>query len=107
MTEVKEAYILKISDDASNELSNIVRKSFVTYEKNNLKNKYNQYLINFLMNANTNAIEKSFEELEKDGFKSGTFTGGDWTGSLKSRIIFSPAGNSHTNIASITVEYTK
>ena len=44
---------------------------------------------------------------EKDGFKSGTFTGGDWTGSLKSRIIFSPAGNSHTNIASITVEYTK
>ena len=44
---------------------------------------------------------------EKDGFTSGTFTGGDWTGSLKSRIIFSPAENSHTNIASITVEYTK
>ncbi len=44
---------------------------------------------------------------EKDGFTSGTFSGGDWTGSLKSRIIFSPAGNSHTNIASITVEYTR
>lgn len=44
---------------------------------------------------------------EKDSFKSGTFTGGDWSGSLKSRIIFSPAGNSHTNIASITVEYTR
>ena len=44
---------------------------------------------------------------EKDGFTSGTFSGGDWTGSLKSRIVFSPAGNSHTNIASITVEYTR
>lgn len=44
---------------------------------------------------------------EKDRFTSGTFSGGDWTGSLKSRIVFSPAGNSHTNIASITVEYTR
>lgn len=44
---------------------------------------------------------------EKDSFTSGTFTRGDWSGSLKSRIIFSPAGNSHTNIASITVEYTR
>lgn len=44
---------------------------------------------------------------EKDGFTSGTFSGGDWTGSLKSRIVFTPAGNSHTNIASITVEYTR
>lgn len=44
---------------------------------------------------------------EKDSFKSGTFTGGDWSGSLKSRIIFSPAGKSHTDIASITVEYTR
>lgn len=44
---------------------------------------------------------------EKDSFTSGTFTGGDWSGSLKSRIVFSPAGNSHTNIASITVEYTR
>lgn len=44
---------------------------------------------------------------EKDSFKSGTFTGGDWSGSLKSRIVFSPAGNSHTDISSITVEYTR
>lgn len=44
---------------------------------------------------------------EKDRFTSGTFSGGDWTGSLKSRIVFSPAGTSHTNIASITVEYTR
>lgn len=44
---------------------------------------------------------------EKDGFTEGTFSGGDWTGSLKSRIVFSPAGTSHTNIASIKVEYTK
>ena len=44
---------------------------------------------------------------EKDSFTSGTFTGGDWSGSLKSRIVFSPAGKSHTDIASITVEYTR
>ncbi|MDD5891158.1 MAG: hypothetical protein PUC72_01320, partial [Bacteroidales bacterium] len=44
---------------------------------------------------------------EKDSLTSGTFTSGDWSGSLKSRIVFSPAGKSHTNIASITVEYTR
>lgn len=50
-------------------------------------------------------IDLKWEEKDRD--TSGTFTGGDWTGSLKSRIVFSPAGTSHTNIASITVEYTK
>ncbi|MGM9767795.1 MAG: leucine-rich repeat domain-containing protein [Candidatus Cryptobacteroides sp.] len=44
---------------------------------------------------------------EKDSFTEGTYSGGDWTGSLKSRIVFKPAGGSHSNIASISVEYTE
>lgn len=86
MTEVKEAYILKISDDASNELSNIVRKSFVTYEKNNLKNKYNQYLINFLMNAN-NISEKAKADFLGKKYVFGYLENEPYTNTINNKLI--------------------
>lgn len=41
---------------------------------------------------------------EHDGFTSGTYSN-SWSGECKSRIVFTPAGSSHSNIESITVEY--
>ena len=41
---------------------------------------------------------------EHDGFTSGTYSN-SWSGECKSRIVFTPAGTSHSNIESITVEY--
>lgn len=41
---------------------------------------------------------------EHDGFTSGTYSN-SWSGECKSRIVFTPAGASHSNIESITVEY--
>lgn len=45
---------------------------------------------------------------EYDGYTTTTFenvTTAEWTGECKSRIVFTAAGNSHSNIATITVEY--
>ena len=45
---------------------------------------------------------------EYDGYTNGklaSVTSGEWTGECKSRIVFTPNGSSHSNIASITVEY--
>lgn len=41
---------------------------------------------------------------EYDGYKSDTYSG-EWSGECKSRIVFTPAGNSHSNVSKITVEY--
>lgn len=45
---------------------------------------------------------------EYDGYTTTTFasaTTAEWTGECKSRLVYTAAGNSHSNIASITVEY--
>lgn len=45
---------------------------------------------------------------EFDGYSTTTFkeqSTAEWTGECKSRLVYTPAGNSHSNIASITVEY--
>ena len=45
---------------------------------------------------------------EYDGYTTTTFastTTAEWTGECKSRIVYTAAGNSHSNIATITVEY--
>ena len=47
---------------------------------------------------------------EYDGYTTTTFknaTTAEWSGECKSRIVYTPAGNSHSNIQSITVNYTK
>ena len=45
---------------------------------------------------------------EYDGYTTTTFasvTTCEWTGECKSRLVYTPAGNSHSNIQSITIEY--
>ena len=45
---------------------------------------------------------------EYDGYTTTTFknaTTAEWTGECKSRIVYTPAGNSHSNIQSITINY--
>lgn len=45
---------------------------------------------------------------EYDGYSTTTFsstTTAEWTGECKSRLVYTAAGSSHSNIASITVEY--
>ena len=45
---------------------------------------------------------------EFDGYTTTTFasvTTLEWSGECKSRVVFTPAGNSHSNIETITVEY--
>lgn len=45
---------------------------------------------------------------EHDGYSTTTFsstTTAEWTGECKSRLVYTAAGSSHSNIASITVEY--
>ena len=45
---------------------------------------------------------------EYDGYTTTTFasmTTAEWTGECKSRLVYTPAGNSHSDIESITVEY--
>lgn len=45
---------------------------------------------------------------EYDGYTTTTFsntTTAEWSGECKSRIVYTPAGSSHSNIQSITVEY--
>ena len=45
---------------------------------------------------------------EHDGYTTTTFasqTVCEWTGECKSRLVYTPAGSSHSNIQSITIEY--
>lgn len=45
---------------------------------------------------------------EYDGYSTKTFasvTTAEWTGECRSRLVYTPAGSSHSNIAKITVEY--
>lgn len=45
---------------------------------------------------------------ENDGFSTTTFasvTTLEWSGECKSRVVFTPAGSSHTNVETITIEY--
>ena len=86
MTEVKEAYVLRISDDASNELSGIVKKNYVTYEKNSLKSKYNQYLISFLMNK-SNISEKSKADFLGKKYVFGYLENEPYTNTINNKLI--------------------
>ena len=45
---------------------------------------------------------------EYDGYTTTTFASAttcEWTGECKSRLVYTPAGSSHSNIQSITIEY--
>ena len=45
---------------------------------------------------------------EYDGYSTTTFasvTTAEWTGECRSRLVYTPAGSSHSNIAKITIEY--
>lgn len=86
ITEVKEAYVLRISSSASNSLSSIVKKDFINYESNNLKKIYNEYLISFLLDRN-NISEKSKADFLGKKYVFGYLENEPYTSTINNKLI--------------------
>ncbi len=66
ITEMKEAYVLRTSDDLNSHLISIVNKNYLDYEANYLEDEYNDYLISLLMKENDISERTQADFLSKD-----------------------------------------
>lgn len=86
MTEVKEAYVLRTSAEVDDNLSSIVRKNYIGYKRDNLESKYNEFLINFLMNKN-DISEKSKADFLGKKYVFGYLENEPYTSTINSKLI--------------------
>lgn len=86
LTEVREAYVLRTSKDVDNNLSGIVKKNYIKYKQNSLENKYNEYLISFLMNKN-DISEKSKADFLGKKYVFGYLENEPYTNTINNKLI--------------------
>lgn len=86
ITEMKEAYVLKTSKDVDKPLASIVNKKYLEYKKNNLTSKYNESLINLLMDKN-NISEKSKADFLGKKYVFGYLENEPYTNIINNKLI--------------------
>lgn len=86
ITEMKEAYVLKTSNDANKHLASIVNKKYIEYKKDDLQDKYNDSLIELLMSKN-NISEKSKADFLSKKYVFGYIENEPYTNTINNKLI--------------------
>lgn len=86
MTEINEAYVLRTSKEVNDDLASIVRKNYIEYKNDKLESKYNEFLINYLMNEN-NISEKSKADFLGKKYVLGYLENEPYTSTINNKLI--------------------
>lgn len=86
MTELNEAYVLKTSKDTDKNLSSIVKKNFIQYKNDNLEDKYNETLIELLLDENE-ISEKSKADFLSKKYVFGYLENEPYTNTINNKLI--------------------
>lgn len=86
MTELREAYVLKTSNDVNKNLSSIVKKNFIEYKNNDLEKTYNETLLALLLSEN-NISEKSKADFLSKKYVFGYLENEPYTGTINNKLI--------------------
>ncbi len=86
ITEMKEAYVLRTSDDLNKNLISIVNKNYLDYESSYLENEYNESLIDLLMEKN-NISEKTQADFLGKNYVFGYIDNEPYTSVVNNRLI--------------------
>ena len=86
ITEMREAYVLRTSDDLNKNLKSIVNKNYLDYENNYLESDYNESLINLLMEEN-NISEKTQADFLGKNYVFGYIDNEPYTSVINNRLI--------------------
>ena len=86
ITEMREAYVLRTSKDVDKNLASIVNKKFLEYKNNDLQDKYDESLINLLMNEN-NISEKSKADFLSKKYVFGYLENEPYTNIINNKLI--------------------
>ena len=86
ITELREAYVLRVSDGVDKNLSNIVRKNFVEYRNNDLEQTYNETLLEVLL-AENNISEKSKADFLSKKYVFGYLENEPYTSTINNKLI--------------------
>ncbi len=86
ITEMKEAYVLRASDDLNKNLISIVNKNYLDYESSYLENEYNESLIDLLMEKN-NISEKTQADFLGKNYVFGYIDNEPYTSVVNNRLI--------------------
>ena len=86
MTELREAYVLKTSDDVNKNLSSIVKKNFIKYKNDDLEQTYNETLLALLLSEN-NISEKSKADFLSKKYVFGYLENEPYTNTINNKLI--------------------
>ena len=86
MTELKEAYVLKIGEQTNKNLASIIKKNFVKYKNEKLQVAYNEALIDLLLVQN-NISEKSKADFLSKKYVFGYIENEPYTNVINNRLI--------------------
>jgi diguanylate cyclase (GGDEF)-like protein len=86
ITELREAYVLRVSDGVDKNLSSIVRKNFVEYRNNDLEQTYNETLLEVLL-AENNISEKSKADFLSKKYVFGYLENEPYTSTINNKLI--------------------
>ena len=86
ITEMKEAYVLKTSKDTNKHLASIVRKKYLDYKTNKLEKKYNESLMDLLLEKN-NISEKSKADFLSKRYVFGYLENEPYTNTINNKLI--------------------
>lgn len=108
LTELKECYILKTSDNTNKTLKSIINKNYKNYNENELSEKYNEFLINLLLEEN-DISEKSKADFLSKKYVFGYLDNEPYTGVVNNKLIGldSTYLNSFASVTGAVFEYKK
>jgi len=86
LTELKEVYVLRSSKDTDSHLVSITNKKYLEYKSSKLENKYNEALIDLLMEKN-NISEKSKADFLSKKYVFGYLENEPYTNIINSKLI--------------------
>ncbi len=86
LTELKEVYVLRASKDTDSHLASITNKKYLEYKSSKLENKYNEALIDLLMEKN-NISEKSKADFLSKKYVFGYLENEPYTNIINSKLI--------------------
>lgn len=86
LTELKEVYVLRASKDTDSHLASITNKKYLEYKSSKLEKKYNEALIDLLMEKN-NISEKSKADFLSKKYVFGYLENEPYTNIINSKLI--------------------
>ena len=86
ITELKEAYVIKVAEGEDDHLKNIVSKKFNEYKQKNLEKEYDNALYALVLEEN-NISEKSKDDFSKKTYTYGYIVNDPYTDAVNGKLI--------------------